>query len=583
LGYATAALLVWGTIAVCLIGGIFELTPIGRLTLLAGLLLAAAAGLTLLSTIWAKDQGRAFEEGVRAILYFGLFTLAACTAGRASRRDWLSGLTIGLAVVAFVALFAYFQPGTLDSGRSEVPNAVGRLSYPIGYWNGAAALFAMAAVLLAHWASRGRSRATRALATAVIPACILAIWLTDSRGGLLALALGWAVLLATSPDRSRLLKAVVLGAAAAGALVLVAEQMPALTHGALNSARRSDGDWMTGLVVIVTAAAGGLSFAADRWLPRIQPSRRIKIAVLVGLIAVVAAGIVVIGPVERIRDFTAAPGADTRAGLTGSGSHGRWQFWASAANAFASSPGHGIGAGGWEAYWGAHSTLPRFARNPHSLPLQSAAELGIPGIALLLGLSGVIALAAWRRLRRPRRGDAPVLTAVIVAAAAGAAIDWTWQIPAVFAPAVICAGLLVASAPPPLRGSQAWEGWITLGLAWGAMIASAMVLAGDIELRSSRDAAAQGRFDDAVEHARDAATFVPWASAPYVQLALMRQQQGMVPLAIADLREAIERDRGDWRLSVIEARLLKRNGDAAAARKAYKRTRVESPYFVGPG
>jgi Flp pilus assembly protein TadD len=176
-----------------------------------------------------------------------------------------------------------------------------------------------------------------------------------------------------------------------------------------------------------------------------------------------------------------------------------------------------------------------------------------------------------------------VLTAVIVAAAAGAAIDWTWQIPAVFAPAVICAGLLVASAPPPLRGSQAWEGWITLGLAWGAMIASAMVLAGDIELRSSRDAAAQGRFDDAVEHARDAATFVPWASAPYVQLALMRQQQGMVPLAIADLREAIERDRGDWRLSVIEARLLKRNGDAAAARKAYKRTRVESPYFVGPG
>jgi O-antigen ligase len=380
-----------------------------------------------------------------------------------------------------------------------------------------------------------------------------------------------------------MVKAMALGAAAAGVLILIAELMDPLTSGALDSARRNDGDLMTALVVIVTAVVGGISFTADGWLPRVELSRRTKIAILVAGGVAVLIGIALIGPVDRIRDFTAAPAPEAQATLTGASSHGRWQFWSSAVDALASSPGHGLGAGGWESYWGLHSTIPRFARNPHSLPLQSAAELGIPGIALLLGLTAVIALAAWRRLRRPRRGDAPVLTAVIAAAAIGAAVDWTWQIPAVIGPAIICSGLLVASAPPPLKGSQAWEGWITLGIAWGAMVASTMVLAGDIELRASRAATADGRLDDAIEHARDATTFQPWASAPYVQLALVREQQKMLPLALADLREAIERDRGDWRLSIIEARLESKNGDTIAAGKALKRSRAESPFNVGSG
>ncbi|HSR25705.1 MAG TPA: hypothetical protein VLW53_19280, partial [Candidatus Eisenbacteria bacterium] len=148
LGYAAAALAVWGIIAICLIGRLFEFAPIGRLAVFAALLLAAAAGLTLLSTLWAKDQGNAFDEGVRAALYLGLFTLAACTAREDARRRWLAGLATGLAIAGFIALFAYFHPGTLDSGRSPITNAAGRLSYPIGYWNGAASLFAVASVLL---------------------------------------------------------------------------------------------------------------------------------------------------------------------------------------------------------------------------------------------------------------------------------------------------------------------------------------------------------------------------------------------------------------------------------------------------
>jgi hypothetical protein len=583
LGYAAASILVWGTLAICLIGGAFEISPVGRLALLAGVLLAGVTALTLLSTLWAHDQGRAFEEGVRAMLYLGLFTLAACTAATVTRRSWLAGLAVGLGVVTLLGLFAYFQPGILDSGRSEIPNAAGRLSYPFGYWNGAAAIFAMTAVLLAHWASAGKSSLVRAAATALIPAVTLAIWLTTSRGGLIALAIGWGALIVASHDRSRLLKGILLGAAGGAVLVGIAELMDPLTSGTLDSARRADGDWMSVLVVIGTLLVGAAAFAGDGWAPRIQPSRRVKLAVLAAVLVSAVAVVIAVGPSEKIREFTAAPSAHAQGRQIGVGSNGRWQFWGSAIDAFASSPGRGIGAGGWEPYWGAHSTIPRFVRNPHSLPLQAAAELGIPGIALLVGFVAVIALAASRLLRLADRGDAPVLIAVLAAAAVGASTDWTWEIPAVIAPAVVCAGLLVASAPPPLTASRLGEGAIILVLACVALIASALVLAGDIELRRSRAAADEGRLGEAVARARDANSFEPWASEPYVELTLLREAQKRPRLALADLKEAIKRDRGDWRLSSIEVRLEARTGNTTAAGKAYERARETSPFNVGSG
>ena len=172
---------------------------------------------------------------------------------------------------------------------------------------------------------------------------------------------------------------------------------------------------------------------------------------------------------------------------------------------------------------------------------------------------------------------------MLAAAAVGAATDWTWEIPAVIGPAVICAGLLVSSAPPLLTSRRIWKGGITLGLACAVLIASAMVLASDIELRRSRAAADEGRLGEAVTRARDASAFEPWASAPYLQLALLREAQKRLPLALADLKEGIKRDRGDWRLSFIEARLEGRNGNASAAGKAYRRASATSPFKAGSG
>ena len=83
------------------------------------------------------------------------------------------------------------------------------------------------------------------------------------------------------------------------------------------------------------------------------------------------------------------------------------------------------------------------------------------GLLLFAGFVAAVGVAARRRLAEGLEGDAGVLLAVVVAGAVGAAIDWTWEIPAVFGPAVIAAGLLTASAPSKAASRDTY--WLGVG------------------------------------------------------------------------------------------------------------------------
>jgi hypothetical protein len=579
-GYAAASIVIWAAVIAGLVGRALPAAPINRTAAAAGLCLAGTAVLATASVGWASDQGRAFEEAVRASFYLGLFVLAACTASRAARSQWLGGLAAGLGVVTAIALFAYLQPGILDGGRSDVPNAAGRLAYPIGYWNGAGALFAIAAVLLAHGAVTGPSRLLRAAATAAIPLTVLAIWLASSRGAGIALALGLVVLIAASEERARRLVPIVIGLAGAAILILAAAPMDELTSGVTDSAMRADGDRMSLVALAVVALTAAAAWRADGWVPGIRVGRRLAIAAAaiaaVGLIA----GVIAADPVERFNEFEAAPPTERGApvGAAELSSNGRWQFWGEAVDAFESNPVAGVGAGGYEDWWARHAPLALFVRNAHSLPLQQAADLGILGILLLCGFVAAVAVAATRRLGVGRQGDGGVLLAVIATAAVGAAVDWTWEIPAVFGPAVICAALLTASAPS--RGLERDGYWLGLGAvaaAWVAMVAGGLVVLTELELRQSRDAAGSNDIAAAIDRARAAKTVQPWSSEPYTQLALLEQQRGDLAAALDALGEAEARDSEDWRLPFIEASLLQERGDGAGAQAAYRRAQSLSP------
>jgi O-Antigen ligase len=584
--YAAASIVIWAALIAGLVGRALPTAAIGRTAAVAGICLALTAVLATASVTWASDQGRAFEEAVRVSFYLSLFSLAVCTAASSARRGWLGGLAVGLGALSAVALFAYLQPGVLDSGRSEIPNAAGRLTYPTGYWNATAGVLAAAGILLAYEGVRAPSRALRSAAMAAIPVAALGIWLASSRGGAAALLIGLAILVAATADRVPLLRVIAIAGAATAILIVTAEQMDALTSGLLDSARRADGDRMSLVVVAVVAVTAMLAWLLDGWRPRVRVSRR----ALVAAASVAAAGLIVAAiaarPVERFREFKAPPpaSAGVSVGAAGLSSNGRWQFWSEAVDALESAPLGGLGAGGYEDYWARHAEVPLFVRNPHSLPLQQGAELGIPGIMLFLGFVAAVAVAARRRLAAGLAGDAGVLLAVLVAGAVGAAVDWTWELPAAFVPAVVCAALLASSAPSrPLARDGYWLGMASVAVAWVGIIAGGLVVLSHLQLDQSREAAAANRIGEGIDQAEDAHTVQPWSAEPYTQLALLEEQRGDVDQALADLREAQKRDSEDWRLQLIEARLQMTRGDESAARMALERARQLSPMFGGAG
>src|SRR5439155_26046801 len=132
-----------------------------------------------------------------------------------------------------------------------------------------------------------------------------------------------------------------------------------------------------------------------------------------------------------------APGAaisraNTFAALGNVNGEGRYQFWQSAAAARRAHPLAGTGAGTFEYWWARKSTIDgAFVRDAHSLYMQTLAELGIVGLALLGGfLAFALVSGGVRALRRRDDEDDAAVTAAATAAvaafAAAAALDWVW-------------------------------------------------------------------------------------------------------------------------------------------------------------
>jgi hypothetical protein len=80
------------------------------------------------------------------------------------------------------------------------------------------------------------------------------------------------------------------------------------------------------------------------------------------------------------------------------------------------------------------------------LPLQTAAELGIVGLALLAAFLAGVGLSA-RAAVGIDRALAAGPTAAFVTYIAHAPLDWDWQMPAVTIIALVLAGALVAMLP----------------------------------------------------------------------------------------------------------------------------------------
>lgn len=103
----------------------------------------------------------------------------------------------------------------------------------------------------------------------------------------------------------------------------------------------------------------------------------------------------------------------------------------------------GSGAGSFDDYWLEHRPIPAFVRDAHNLYLETFAELGLIGLALLLVALGAPLAAAVRTRERKIVATAAAAYSVFLV---HAGLDWDWEMPVTTLAGLACGAALLVSA-----------------------------------------------------------------------------------------------------------------------------------------
>jgi hypothetical protein len=600
---------VWWIVLLGAAGGLLP-ARFGRRGWIAVALLAGFGLWTGLAIGWSQSAEQSVVELGRIAAYLGVLVLALGLLGRTSARPVIAGLTCAIALVTVLSVLSRLDPHLFtreDHFQFLSPASARKLSYPLGYWNALADFAAIGVPLLLAAAVGSRRIVAQAAAAATLPLSALCIYLTVSRGGAIALGLGVAVYLLVTPRRLETFATLLVAGAGAALLLRAAAARPAVTGGTATDAAFHQGAELLGLSAIVCIVVALLQVAiglAARNLERpaiLTPDRRSStrrwlVVAAAALVVAVAAGMP--GTLAHAWDDFKQPNGVVTPGnqnsvfsrLQAANGNGRYQIWQAALHANATHPWIGIGPGTFQFWWTQHPTAQGFIRNAHSLYLETLAETGIVGLALLGGLLlWFVAVAILRALSEPP----PVRLWLAGVAAAfavflfSAAVEWVWQLAAIAATALILGAVIIAgrddggatSAEPPARPRlQVPAGRLAVAaLSLAALGAIIIPLAGQLAVRASQRAAAAGRLGTALEDSLAAVRLQPYASSAHLQEALVLEQAGDLAPAATAAREAASDSPTDWTTWLTLARIEARRGADAAALAALREARRLNP------
>ncbi len=447
-GRVAALVVAWLLVLVCAVAAP---RPLPRTTP-ARLVPAALGAFALwvgLSAQWAPLAVPAHAEFQLVLLYVAV-VLAACAvwtpaaAGRALEPLVASGIL----VVVLYGLSERVLPGLITLSRSF--SAGGRLEQPLTYWNATGCLAAMGIVLCARLtADRTRPDALRAGAAAAAVPMLVALYVTYSRGALIALVAGLILLLVLAPTWSQLRAcAIVVEAGVVG--VLAAALSPWAR--ALEGGGAISPDVQGALVLVAILVAGFTAAVLTLWSARAERDERTRLGRLplprwasVAAFAMIAALVVVPVGLARSSHNTDGPVFGASSQRFSSVGSNRYRYWKVAVRTFADHPVAGVGAGGWVVQWLKHRDIDESVRQPHSLWLQTLAEEGLIGFLLLLTAVGGVVWCS----RIAHQADPGLVSGVIAAMGTWAVhttLDWDWEMPAVTAVTMVLAGALIAQA-----------------------------------------------------------------------------------------------------------------------------------------
>lgn len=600
-GRHIAGLAAWLVVVALLVFGAASATTLARplyasIGLIGGLALWSA-----ISSLWSGSVELSLTEVDRILAFLGFF-IAACLIAQTNerRQRFAEGLAVAIALVALVGLFSRLLPDVLSVTD---PSGGPRLRYPLGYWNANGVICGMAAAMLLWTSRHGSWTALRWASVAMLPAVLLTLYFTYSRGGLLSLVVSVVCLLALSRDRLWLLGTLAIAVVATLPAVLAVQARRELADNLGGSAMADQG--VTVLLILLAGTA--LALVAVAGLRRLEArdgrftGRAVELSRHPGLLRGMAIGGVVLATGLAIavggkawHQFSTSdvyfPDRPEQH-FSQLGGAGRHDFWSVSVDTFEEKPVFGIGAGTYEFAWEEGRSIDLPVHDAHSLYLEAFAELGIFGGLLVIGVIGGllwIGVSTWRAAPYPERERYAALNAVMLAFAVGAAFDWFWEIAGLAAVFFLAAGVLVSarcaqlapnSGQEPAQADSRRYGLAIVGLAtaWIAAVALIGPLLVEREIKASQQAAARGDLATAFERARSARSIEPWASSPYVQLGLLAELQRDFTGATLYFTRAIEREDRNWQLYYLRARVEGKAGDTAAAEADTEKARQLNP------
>jgi hypothetical protein len=517
-------------------------------------LVTALVGWTWLSSAWSIDLSSSILEGQRGLVLIGAVAAVLALAPARPTRLLLGAVGAATTLDCAYALATRLFPGRIGSYDSL---AVYRLNTPVGYWNGLGVFAALGAVLALGFAVRGGRPLTRGVAAASLLVLVPTLYFTFSRGAWLAGFAGLVVLFALDSRRLQLAATSLCVLPWPALAVALASRSHALTRQSSILPRAAHDGHRLALVLLLLAVAAAVAAIAAREVERrVAFGRSVRLAFAAVLIAAVlaalGAGFARYGsPSTIVRkaydSFTSSPKTTTNLNsrLFSLSSNGRTQLWRVAWQEVKAHPLAGGGAGSYERYYLAHRKGTQQVQDAHNLYLETLAELGPPGLVLLLAALALPLVAAVRLRRHPL---VPVGGAAYAVYLVHAVADWDWELAGVTLAALLC-GLACLLAAREEREPRAFSTRARAGLGVAVTVLGAVALlglVGNTALGAGESAAQAGNWSSAERHAHSAIRWLPWSAAGWQLLAEAQLGAGERAGARHSLQRALAKDRNDW-------------------------------------
>jgi hypothetical protein len=597
-------ILVWWMLG---LGAALGLVPLLRPSRLA--IAGAAAFLLFLAwmafgLIWTESVDSTLADVGRVSVIAGFFLAAMALRPDAGKPRVIDGVAAAICVVCLAAVASRIFPGLFsDSGETSllVSASEGRLSFPVDYWNGLAALAAVGIAPVLAVATEPGNRIWRSVAAGFLPILALTVFLTYSRTGIIATLLAVVVFCALATRFVQRAVTLLVAVVASATLIAFVGPRSEISDGVVNAGLTGVAD---GTVMIAVPLAALLVGGIQWWLTRMdgrlaaiswRPERRtLLIAGAVGAAVLLIAFLAGSGP-SRVSDAWhefESPGEvqDSGAGrLSSFGGNNRVQFWRAAIDQFDSEPIHGRGSGTFELWSNRSETTEGFVRDAHSWYLETLGELGMVGGILLVAIVLIVLLgggAVVLRAKPDQRARLAAALAGCVAFFVTAALDWTWELAVVPVAAFLLAGTLLMTPRAPagsvLRPPRTQLPIsLRIGLPAVAVVAVAAIwlpFSQSYLLEQSQSAAGRGDLEAAYSDASSAADLPLSGMGPILQQALLLRDNGEFERALDKAEEATDLEPTNWRPWFVRSYLEYRLGREPASRASFETALSLNPH-----